>query len=169
MKELTRKVALLTALKDAVEAELDAARAETRETLIKARDEMGLKSVEVTLPEGDVVATVTVAGGGQSAVVYRENEFLSWVKDNYPSEVVETVRPAFQKSLLSKVDEVDGRFVFTDTGEVVDGLGLRDKSEYISVRFKPDGREQIALAWRGGQIESLLGGQPQLDTKESVS
>ncbi len=164
MKELTRKVALLTALKDAVETELESARAEAKSVIVKAREELGVKSVEVTLPDGDVVATVTVAGGGESATVFYDDEFLTWVKENHPTEVTETVRPAFSKALLSRVEQSGDRFVDPTSGEVVPGLGTRSRSEYISVRFKPEGREAIAEAWRGGEIGELLAGRPALPT-----
>jgi hypothetical protein len=163
MKELTRKVALLTALKDAVEAELDAARAEARDVIIKAREELGVKSVEVTIPSGEVVATVTVAGGGVAPAVHYEDTFLRWVKENHPTEVVESVRPTFSKALLGRLEPAGDRWVDSATGEVVDGIGGRTKSEYISVRFKPEGREAVAEAWRGGEIGALLGNQPALD------
>lgn len=162
MKELTRKVALLTALKDAVETELEAARAEAREAIVKAREELGVKSVEVTTPAGDSVATVTVAGGGIAAAVGYDDLFLSWVKENHPTEVVESVRPAFAKSLLGRLEKVGDRWVDPNTGEVVDGIGERSKSEYISVRFKPAGRELIADAWRAAEVGSLLEGPAAL-------
>jgi len=162
MKELTRKVALLTALKDAVESELDAARAEARETIIKAREELGVKSVEVTVPDGEVVATVTVAGGGTSPAVHYEDLYVGWVKENHPTEVVESVRPAFTKSLLGRLEASGDKWVDPNTGEVVGGIGERSRSEYISVRFKPEGREASAKAWRGGTIAALLEGQESL-------
>jgi hypothetical protein len=165
MKELTRKVALLTALKDAVEAELDAARAEARDVIIKAREELGVKSVEVTVPDGEVVATVTVAGGGTAPSVHYDDVFLAWVKENHPSEVVESVRPSFSKALLGRLEPAGDRYVDPNTGEVVAGIGGRAKSEYISVRFKPAGREAIAEAWRGGEIGALLAGQPAIDNQ----
>lgn len=162
MKELTRKVALLTALKDAVEAELDAARAEARAVIIKAREELGVKSVEVTTPDGEIVATVTVAGGGIAPAVHYDETFLAWVKENHPTEVVEAVRPAFSKALLGRLEQAGDKFVDPNTGEVVPGIGERSKSEYISVRFKPEGREAIAEAWRSSEIGALLGGLPAL-------
>lgn len=163
MKELTRKVALLTALKDAVEAELDAARAEARDVIIKAREELGVKSVEVTVPDGEVVATVTVAGGGTAPAVHYDETFLAWVKENHPTEVVEAVRPAFSKALLGRLEQAGDKFVDPNTGEVVAGIGERLKSEYISVRFKPEGRAVIAEAWRLSEIGLLLAGQPAID------
>jgi hypothetical protein len=163
MKELTRKVALLTALKDAVEAELDAARAEARDVIIKAREELGVKSVEVTVPDGEVVATVTVAGGGTAPAVHYDETFLAWVKENHPTEVVEAVRPAFSKALLGRLEQAGDKFVDPNTGEVVAGIGERSKSEYISVRFKPEGRAVIAEAWRSSEIGLLLAGQPAID------
>ena len=163
MKELTRKVALLTALKDAVEAELDAARAEARDVIIKAREELGVKSVEVTVPDGEVVATVTVAGGGTAPAVHYDETFLAWVKENHPTEVVEAVRPAFSKALLGRLEQAGDKFVDPNTGEVVAGIGERLKSEYISVRFKPEGRAVIAEAWRSSEIGLLLAGQPAID------
>jgi hypothetical protein len=163
VKELTRKVALLTALKDAVEVELDAARAEARDVIIKAREELGVKSVEVTVPSGEVVATVTVAGGGSTPAVHYEDMFLTWVKENHPDEVVESVRPTFSKALFGRLEQAGDKWVDSATGEVVAGIGARLKSEYISVRFKPEGREAVAEAWRGGEIGALLAGQPAID------
>jgi hypothetical protein len=169
MKELTRKVALLAALKDAVEAELEQARAEMKGVLLEAHDQFGVKSVEVDLPSGEVVASVSIVPEKEAAAVLSEDEFTSWVAHHHPEQIDTRprVHAAFAKLLLGRVEFTDsGKAVDTDSGEVIDGLGVRAKAGYVSVRFKPEGRELVAQAWRDRGILGTV--MPRLDNPDSV-
>jgi len=164
VKDVTRKVALLTALKDAVEAELEQARAEMKGVLLEAHEQFGVKSVEVDLPSGDVVASVSVVPEKEVAAVLSPPEFVSWVAYHYPDQIdtAPRVHAAFEKALLGRVVFTDsGSAVDSESGEVVEGLGVRPKAGYVSVRFKPEGRELVARAWREqGILGTVL---PRLD------
>ena len=151
MKELTRKVALLTALRDAVDAELEQARADMKGHLLEAHEKFGVKSVEVDLPSGDVIAQVSIVPDKETVAVLSPAEFASWVAANHPEQMDLTprVHASFEKALLGRVQFTDsGAAVDAETGEVVEGLGVRQKAGYVSVRFKPEGRELVARAWR---------------------
>lgn len=164
MKELTRKVALLTALRDAVDAELEQARADMKHVLLEAHDQFGVKSVEVDLPSGEVVASVSIVPDKETPAVLSPPEFVAWVARNHPDQIDMTprVHAAFEKALLGRVQFTgEGSAVDADTGEVVSGLGVRPKAGYVSVRFKPDGRELVGRAWREHGILSTV--MPRLD------
>lgn len=164
MKELTRKVALLTALRDAVDTELEIARADMKHALLAAHEQFGVKSVDVDLPNGEVVASVSVVPDKGVVAVSAVDEFTAWVGYAYPDEVetVIRVRPAFEKALLSRVDvTAAGVAVDSGSGEVVEGVGVRPKAGYVSVRFKPDGRVAVAELWRQRGILGTV--MPELD------
>jgi hypothetical protein len=56
LKEDATTVAVLRALRDAIDAEYEAARLRVFAGLREARDEVGLKSMRVTLPDGTPIA-----------------------------------------------------------------------------------------------------------------
>jgi hypothetical protein len=169
VKDLTRRVALLTALKDAVEEELEQARAEMKGELLEAHEKFGVKSVEVDLPSGEVVASVSVVPEKETTAVLSPQEFTSWVAVNYPDQLDTSprVHPAFEKALLGRVRFTDsGVAVDEESGEVVEGLGVRSKSGYVSVRFKPEGRALVARAWRELGILGTV--MPRLDNPDKA-
>jgi len=169
MKELTRRVALLTALRDAVDGELEQARADMKGELLDAHEKFGVKSVEVDLPSGDVVAQVSIVPEKESPAVLSADAFASWVAFNYPEQIDTSprVRPAFEKALLARVQFTDsGSAVDVESGEVVEGLGVRPKAAYVSVRFKPEGRELVARAWREQGILGTV--MPALDKPDPI-
>lgn len=162
MKEESLRLAALTALRDAIDTEVTNLRNGVTSSLLKAREELGVKSLEVTLPDGTVVASVSVTQPESKLGVVDEQAFVDWVRANAPTEVVETVRSSYQRALLGRLTEVDGRAVDEETGEFVAGVGRSAaRPPYISLRYRPEGREAIGRAW----AESTLpkGILPQLD------
>lgn len=106
LKEDATTVAVLRALRDVIDAEYEAARLRVFAGLREARDEVGLKSMRVTLPDGTPIATVTLIDPKPTAVVGDEAAFVAWVADRYPGEI-ETqirVRPSWQRKFLSELD-----------------------------------------------------------------
>jgi hypothetical protein len=157
LKEDATTVAVLRALRDVIEAEYEAARLRVFVGLREARDEVGLKSMRVTLPDGTPVATVTVIDPKPATVVGDEAAFVAWVADRYPSEV-ETqvrVRPSWQRKFLSELDPSADPVVDPRTGETVEGLVTIPSSgpRSFSLRLLPDGTQEISRAWRCGDLD----------------
>jgi len=145
--EMTRQVLLLEAAAAqlkvraaSVRADLNAdARAELAEqgTRPTWRTEMGTWS----LPVSEEAATVT--DGAQLA---------RWVKQRYPTEIVETVNPAFQTALLARLQPNGDVVVDPSTGEVVPGLGVRPGGVPLTLRFRADATAQAVAADAAKQL-----------------
>lgn len=147
MKEQTARLAVLTALRDFIDAEVTRLRSDVEALLIDAHESMGVKQVAADLPNGTTVATVSLTSGGSSLYVDNEAAFVAWVAEQYPTEVVTTVRESFKKAFLaSGLTEAGGAIVDPKTGEIVPGLAERSKAPYISVRFKTGGRDEVRKA-----------------------
>lgn len=159
LKHKALRLAALTALRDFVAAEIDTLRVTTRDDAVEARAEFGVKSLDVQLPDGSIVATVTLTDPQPRPFIYSERALLAYVRTNYPNEIVETVRDSFKKALLEQLapmpDGTDGA-VNTATGEVVEGVMFRTGAPAISLRFKTDGREAIAQSWQRGALQSTV-------------
>jgi hypothetical protein len=157
LKEDATTVAVLRALRDIIDAEYEAARHRVFAGLREARDEVGLKSMRVTLPDGTPIATVTLNDPRPATVVGDEGAFVAWVADRYPSEI-ETqvrVRPGWQRKFLSELDPSADQAIDPRTGETVEGLVTIRSSEprSFSLRPLPDGIREISRAWRCGDLD----------------
>lgn len=163
-KETASRLAVLTALRDAIEEEVEALRDDVRAGLKEAHDLYGVKSVDVSLPDGSVIASITLSKATPRPYVHDERAVVQYVAENYPDEVERQVRPAFKKVLFDALTPLDDRAVNTMTGEVVPGVTFRTSQQSISLRFKEDGRAAVASAWRAGAVRDLLGPatQPEL-------
>lgn len=164
LKILTARTAVLKALRDAIDAELSGSRADVLDGLLDAKASLGVKSVDVTLPDGTKVASVTLTEPKGRIAVTNDEAFARYVLDRWPDEVAMTVRSAWQKKLLARLkDAGDGDVVDPETGELVDGVTAyppADPSSF-SLRYADGGRERIADAYRNGQLGELADLTPQ--------
>lgn len=161
MSELTlpaavAQEAVLKALLDAIDAEYKAKRAEVQALLDDAREQTGATQVAAKLPDGTQVAKVSCSEPKPEARVADDAAFLAWVRANYPSEIerrfVTEVRGAFAEKLLAQMTAA-GVACDPETGELVPGVEIRaTRSRSHSVRFEKSGREDIAAAWRRGEL-----------------
>lgn len=76
---------------------------EARAKDVLAHELEGGERTKAVAPDGTVIGSVTRAEGARSMQIDNEMGFLMWVKQRYPHEVVETVRPAFIKLCAEKV------------------------------------------------------------------
>jgi hypothetical protein len=157
LKEDATRVAVLKALRDAVDAEYEAARLRVLAGLRAARAELGLKSMRVTLPDDTPVATVTLVDPKPAVVVVDERAFTTWVAENYPTEV-ETrvqVRSSWQRHFVSRLEASSGPVADPSTGDVVPGLKAMPAREprSFSLRPLPGGTEEITRAWERGALD----------------
>jgi hypothetical protein len=154
LKDTAYRLAVLKALRDAVAAEEANARVFALGDLTAAAEDMGVRSVDVSLPDGTKIATLSLGGGTAKATVVDEAKFTAWVQANHPTEIetVVRVRPAYVQAVLAKA--VDGYAVFAG-GEVVDGVGPAVGSRSAVVRYTTDGREAVARAWQRGELTGI--------------
>lgn len=159
LKTLSLKVALAKVMSELVAERVSAARDAVLEATLDLHRQVGLKSVDVDLPDGTNVGTISLTQPKDKFAVVDRNAFIAWVEQNHPGEVeyVPTVRPSFEKVLLEKWAEStsDGVVITdTDTGEQkpVDGVEFKPAGDptAFSIRFAKDakkgidGREKVA-------------------------
>jgi hypothetical protein len=95
---------------------------------------------------GQPVAKATMSAGRLKLVVTDEAALLAWVKEHHPTEIVESVNPAFMKTFASCEGQAHWQ------GHPVDFIRAEQGDPYISVR-KADGAEDvIAELFRTGSV-----------------
>jgi hypothetical protein len=87
----TLRVATLKAIADFVDTEYKQARAEAEE----AYRENGIRGVNITLPDGEVIGGVTVKQP-EPTVKVDEDAVIDWVAEHVPTEIEEYLDPAVQ-------------------------------------------------------------------------
>lgn len=167
LKEDAGRVAVLTALAAAIDDELKAA----KQQLAVGLAESGVKQVGATLPDGMQVGKATWVTPEPAPVVADDTAFLAWVREHHrhqiKTELVVTVQPAFVKALLADMKAAGvARWVNQDTGEFQDvpGIKMQGRAPYQQMRQSPAEKQQIAQAWRNGQLAGLV--LPELEGGE---
>jgi hypothetical protein len=151
LKNATLQMAVLKVLADEITARLAAVKEEAKAAFI----DCGATGAQPELPDGAKVATVTLAGAGKrSASVTSPGLLLAWAVENHPGEVVQAIRDSYLKKLLDTA-KAEGRAIDPVTGELVPGITVSDANTYLSVKFKPGGREAVVAAWRAGQLADI--------------
>lgn len=153
-------IALRAGVFQVVEREAKAAKEEARAELIAA------------LPFGDSVAgrvgddllcKASWSKGSQKVVVTNERAFLAWVKENHPTEIVESVNPAYLTS-LKQVGDV----VIDKDGQVADGVEVVTGKPSLSVRSEKGALELVAKMVAEGLVsldglKELVGTSPVIE------
>lgn len=155
-------VAVFKAAGDMLRSEETGARDQLREALLTLHGDTGAKSLDVRLPNGEQVATVTLPLSKAAPVVDDERALMEWATDSRPEWLVEV--PATVKLNTARIfEEVtftpDGEAV-TAGGEIVPGVRYDNggKPGAPSVRFASGGRQAIASAWSDGVFGNVLPG-----------
>lgn len=146
--DLKLQLAALTTLRDLIDERLQDVRAEVQDELFALNKSLGVKSVDVKLGDAPI-ASLTVTERKQAWHI-NEDELLSWVEQNYPDEIVvtKTIRESFKKHLTETAQLKDDCIVISGvTGEMIDGLIPKPVSNSMMLRFKPEGRLEIARAY----------------------
>jgi adenosine/AMP kinase len=159
LKELAMELAIATLVADVIKERRDILRESLQALLI----ETGSDSTRATFTDevGEKrIAKVSLVAGGAKAYVLDEQAFVKMVKQDYPTEVIETVRDTFKTILLSQAAPIEnGAAVNTETGAVMDGVAFKSGSQYVTTRFDKDGRMELARAIANGDVIAAL---PQL-------
>jgi len=95
----------------------------------------------------DLVCKVSWSKGSTKIVVTDERAFLEWVKTHHPTEVVESVNPAYQRSL-----NLVGSAVVDADGVVADGVEVVTGEPFLSVRSEKGALELVARMVASGQV-----------------
>lgn len=114
------------------------------------------REVLKALPFGDAVAgkhgdqvvcKASWVKGRQSIRVEDDQELLAWVKEHRPSEVVESVNPAYVKTFKA----VAG-VVIDSAGEPVPGMKVVEGEPYIAVKGNDETPFLVAQLLSGGRL-----------------
>lgn len=194
LRDRNLRFALLKAVADAINDALAEERADHRDSLLERYDDEGTTSFDVRLPDGTQVAKISLAVPKAATTVTDEDALLAWAKVNAP-ELVETevipaqpertvVMPATDEvvdeflhpkrvtELLARVKPAPGTdmVVDPDTGVVVDGVthAPAGRPKSFSVRYSPDGREALAVAYRSGELGHLTAGTVLPDVRPAI-
>ncbi|MGI5151401.1 hypothetical protein ACQEVC_34395 [Plantactinospora sp. CA-294935] len=161
LPEAVTLTAVLKALADEVKKAYDAARVAADDQLVRLHDQLGVTSIEVRLPGySGAVAQVTLSLP-EPGYAINEAGLLAWCKQEHPTEVevstpkaVETVRPAWRKVLLGRMQvEQDGTVVDRETGRVLDFVTVAEPAPPSTrLTWKTGGRDEVARAYRDGRI-----------------
>jgi hypothetical protein len=181
LKDRNLRFALLKAVADGINTELAIERDSHTYDLVERYEDDGVKSMDVKLPSGTKVAAISLSVPkattevvDEQALVAYAKESAPWLlKDHHHPAVPEQVIPAqaaYTEQILDRealaewiktVKPVEpsagGPVVNPDSGEVVDGIlhTPEGKPRSFSVRYATDGRDDLARAWRAGELEHL--------------
>jgi len=164
LNDAAAREAVLKALSDRIGEALKEARAEVQAELDAAA---GVRQIEARLPDGKLVAKVSLTDPAPAATVTDPEAYLAWVRDRHPAgqanvtrRLVTEVRPAFTTALLAEITAAGvPQWCDEETGEVhaVPGVEIRaTRSRSHSVRFEKTGRELVAEAWQAGLLADVV-------------
>jgi hypothetical protein len=147
IKKLSLELAAISMIADAAKKRKDELRAQLQGEM----DGIGADRVKAEL-DGDVIAYVTTSKPKFKWEVISERKFVEWVKDNHPSEIVESVRESFREVILDKFNYVDDAAI-DPNGEIVDWLVGHISEPYLVTKFHSDGREKLRDAFVSNSID----------------
>ena len=148
IKKLSLELAAISMIADAAKKRKDELRAQLQAEM----DGIGADRVKAEL-DGDVIAYVTTSKPKFKWEVISERKFVEWVKDNHPSEIVESVRESFREVILDKFNYVDDSAI-DPNGEIVDWLVGNTSEPYLMTKFHSDGREKLRDAFVSNSIDA---------------
>ena len=100
--------------------------------------------------DGQILAKATMVKGKQKLVVTDSRALLQWVLKNAPTEIIETVNPAYITCIEKRAKElgqpVDGE------GELIPGVELQVSEPYVSVRREKNSDDVMMQLFRSGQL-----------------
>ena len=169
-KDRATRVAVLTALRDAIDTALQNDRDDLTENLKELNNTFGVKVIEVELPSAEKVGTASLSVSEPKPFVNNEKQFLDWVAANHPTEMIRAVRPSFQKALFSAIDTSNAdEAVNSLTGEVIPGVLVSlGGVERMTLRFNKQGRDLIAAAFTRGELEMIIRSIGEVEAVKSV-
>lgn len=175
-RDLAFQAFAYSALEKLAKEQKEPVRVAARDALAAEKAAHGTKAVELTLPDGTVCASASLAAPKDRVEVTDEDAFFEWVLANHPAAL--KVDYTFKKSFLDRL-EVDGDTVADPiTGQVIDFarfVPARDAEPGIRITATRSNKNQIldgyGLFWEAfarGDLAGLdLMGRPELPGGES--
>lgn len=157
LKDAVRAVLIGKLLKELIAEADQAGRAEALAQLLAANQNLGVKSVDIELPDSTKVGVATLTSPS-AGISIDEGAFVTWVKTEHPSEVVQAVRESFRRAVRSRLRIADGKVIDRTTGQIMPWASVRPPAPHptsFSVRYADGGREAIETAWRQGRLNPL--------------
>lgn len=102
--------------------------------------------------DNEVLGKATMSKGRTKLTVTDAEKLLEWVKATHPTEIVESVNPAFLKALESRAKDMGLGAVIDGEGEVVPGVSITEGEPFVSVRKDKDAPMRIAALLSSGRI-----------------
>jgi hypothetical protein len=150
-----------TVLEEALYAAVTAAIKDRRDAVTKVRKAnmaaINITALDVKLPDGTKVAGITDSGTKQEAKIADQAAFVRWVAKHFPAEIMQAVRPAWQKKFLDDLAASGEAEWADDQGEIheVAGVDIETVEGRSSLRFTTGGADLMAQAWRLGLLDHL--------------
>lgn len=182
-KDDNLRFVVLKALADAVTDELAQMRADHLGPLLERYDEEGTKSFSVRLPStGALIGALTLPEPKDKYEVTDEAAFTAWFAENHPDavtvevipgepertvvvpatpdETITTIDPKHRTAIMKALKSTDDGIVDTVTGSYVQGVKFSPgkRPDKFSVTYEPEGREQLAAAYRAGELDGIVTG-----------
>jgi len=148
IKDKSLKLAAVSLIADEAKKAKDRLRAELQEEM----EAIGADRVKAELGD-DTIAYVTTTKPRFKWQITSDIKFLHWVKEYFPSEVVETVRESSIDKLLEKLQLVD-EMVIDHNGEEIRWAAPNIADPYLTTKFAGDGRDLLKSAIVGNQIDA---------------
>lgn len=149
IKETSLKLATVSLIADEAKKAKDKLRAELKDEM----DAIGADRVKAEFGD-DVVAYVTTSKPKFKWTVKSERQFVEWVKQHHPTEIVESVRESSRDAILSKFHYKDLDFIISPYGEIVNWLEGDETEPYLVTKFHGDGRDKLKDALVNNLIET---------------
>lgn len=149
IKDLSLKLSAISLIADEAKRTKDRLRAELQAEM----DAIGADRVKAELGD-DVVAYVTTTKPKFKWEIVNDKKFLNWVKEQMPSEIVESVRESYVDWVFAHLKYEDD-LVIAPNGEIVDWAAGTETEPYLTTRFQADGRDRLKDAMMQKTIDAI--------------
>lgn len=173
-KQVNLEFLLKKTIADLVKDEITENRKDVFEVLLEQYDNTGSKQFVVKLPNGDKVATFTVAEPKPRERIDDE-KLIDWLIENgYGDQVITKTVPAREERAVKTgalgaigAELTDDGYYVTPAGEIVEGIEQvpAERPKSFTVRYADKlAPARIIRAWRGGELSEVDAGEvlPQL-------
>jgi hypothetical protein len=155
-KELRQKAVAAKLAAD----EMDAIHKSAKAELLDWCEKTGVTGFELLADDRTALASFSKVPGKVAAHVTDEAAFTAWVEQNYPTEIVTTVRPSAREKFLKDAAAI-GEPVNPATGEVIPGVEVREGDPYLVTRPTAAARALMKETLEGSPLLGLTGGSDE--------